>query len=215
MKKLLLMFTALLFLGQAEAQRKNFRAGLRFGVTTSDLQANSLMIKNAADLKDLRLDIVNANYGVQLGLFAQARIGKRFFIQPEVLFNTASVDYNLTDFSKASPDSKLLRETYNNLDIPIMTGLKFGPLRLQAGPVGHVFINSKSELLEVDGYEQKFAQTTWGYQAGVGLDLWKFVIDIKHEGSFQNAGDHISFFGRDYAFDTRQGKTVIALGYTF
>lgn len=215
MKKLLLLFSALFILQFAQAQRKNFRAGLRFGLTTSDLQGEGLMIRNAADLKDLQLDISNANYGIQLGLFAQARIGKRFFIQPEVLFNSSSVDYLLTDFKSGNAVQEIFRETYNNIDIPVMTGLKFGPLRLQAGPVGHVFVNSKSELLAVDGYEQKFSQMTWGYQAGVGLDLWKFVIDIKHQGSFNYAGDHISFFGRDYAFDSRAGQTVFSLGYTF
>lgn len=215
MKKLLLLFVAVLFLQFGQAQSKKFRAGFRIGLSTSDLEAESLMIRNAADLKDLQLDIVNANYGVQVGLFAQARIGKRFFIQPEVLFNSNSVDYALTDFKTGNSITEVLRETYNHLDIPVMTGLKFGPLRLQAGPVGHVFINSKSELTDVDGYDQKFSQMTWGYQAGIGLDLWKFVIDIKHEGSFNNAGDHITFFGRDYAFDTRPGRTVFALGYSF
>lgn len=214
MKKLLLFFAVLFAFQSAQAQKK-FRAGLRFGLTTADLSSESLMIANGADLKDLQLDISRANYGVQMGLFAQARIGKRFFIQPEVLFNSTSVDYRLTDFKNGATVTDVLRETYNNVDIPLMTGLKFGPLRLQAGPVGHVFINSNSELLDVDGYEQNFSDFTIGYQAGIGLDLWNFVIDIKHEGSFNNVGDHMTFFGRDYAFDTRGGRTVFALGYSF
>ena len=192
-----------------------FRAGLRFGLTTADLSADRLMITNANDVKDLELAISDANYGVQLGLFAPARIGKFWFVQPEVLFNTTSVDYELNDFTNGNTATRILRETYNNIDIPIMTGLKLGPLRLQAGPVGHFFLNSNSELLDVEGYEQNFNNLTIGYQAGVGLDLWNFVIDIKHQGSFNNVGDHMSFFGQDYAFDTRGGRTVFALGYSF
>ncbi len=214
MKKLLLFFVALFALQTMQAQ-KMFRAGLRFGLTTADLSAERLMITNANDLKDLELAISDANYGVQLGFFAQARIGKFWFIQPEVLFNTTSVDYELKDFTNGATATKILRETYNNIDIPIMTGLKLGPLRLQAGPVGHVFLNSNSELLDVEGYQQNFNSLTVGYQAGVGLDLWNFVIDIKHQGSFNNVGDHMTFFGRDYAFDTRGGRTVFSLGYSF
>ena len=77
-------------------------------------------------------------------------------------------------------------------------GCKFGPLRLMAGPEGHVFLNSTSGLLDIDGYRQDFKGLTLGWQGGVGLDLWNLVVDIRYQGNFNNFGDHITFLGQEY-----------------
>ena len=179
-----------------------------------DISANELVITDKNDIKQLGISINDANYGVHLGFFAQAQLGK-FFIQPEVLFNSNSVEYQLTDFSEAGTYHALKKESFQNMDLPIMVGAKFGPLRLGAGPVGHVFINSKSELFDIKGYSQKFESMKWGYQAGVGLDIWKFIIDVKYEGSFDDFGDHMVFDGKRYSFDATPGRFVASLGIAF
>ncbi len=191
-----------------------FKFGVRGGLSTMDISTKELIIKNKNDINQLGISINDANYGVHLGFFAQAKLGK-FFIQPEVLFNSNSVEYKLNDFTEAAGFSTLKKESFQNLDLPIMIGAKFGPLRLQGGPVGHVFINSKSELFDIDGYSQKFDNMTWGYQAGIGLDLWKFIIDLKYEGSFSDFGDHMVFDGKGYSFDDTPGRFIASLGIAF
>ena len=211
MKKLMLFSICILSLQLANAQ---FKIGVKGGLSTMDVPSNELIIKNKDDIKQLGVSVQDANYGVHLGLFMQAQIGK-FFIQPEALFNSNSVNYSLTDFTDAHVVSKLKKESYQNLDLPIMVGAKFGPLRLQGGPVGHLHINSKSELFDIDGYSQKFDNMTWGYQAGIGLDLWKVIIDLKYEGSFQKYGDHMVFDGKSYSFDDNPGRFIASIGIAF
>ena len=94
-------------------------------------------------------------------------------------------------------------------------GIKLGPLRLGAGPVAHVHLNSNSELFDFDGFDQKFKELTWGYQAGIGLDLWKLVLDFRYEGNFNKYGDHLVFFGNTYAFDDNPGQLVASVGFAF
>jgi len=96
-----------------------------------------------------------------------------------------------------------------------MMGFKFGPLRLQGGPVGHVFLNSTSELFDIEGYDQKFDEMTFGYQAGVGLDIWKLVLDVKYEGNFNKTGDHIVFAGQQFNFDQTPGRLLVSVGFAF
>jgi len=211
MKKLMLLAVCVLSLQMANAQ---FKVGVRGGLSTMDIPTNQLVIKNKNDIKQLGIAVTDANYGIHLGFFMQAQMGK-FFIQPEVLFNSTSVEYNLEDFTEAHVISVLKKESFQNLDLPIMVGAKFGPLRLQGGPVGHVFVNSKSDLFDVEGYSQNFDKMTWGYQAGVGLDLWKFIIDLKYEGSFKKYGDHMVFDGKGYSFDETPGRFVASLGIAF
>jgi len=156
----------------------------------------------------------NSDYGTHFGFFAQLKI-RKFFIQPEVLFNSNSVNYTVTDFRNPSVVDIVKNEKYQNLDIPLMMGFKFGPLRLQGGPVGHVFLNSTSELFDVQGYDQKFDEMTFGYQAGVGLDIWKLVLDVKYEGNFNKQGDHIVFGEQQYNFDQTPARLLVSVGFAF
>ncbi len=211
MKNLLIVLISLLFLGSTSAQVK---FGVRGGLSSTDLKPGSFLITNQATAEAFTLSTREADYGYHLGVFLQAG-GKKFFIQPEILFNSSSVSYNLESGGAGDLVSNVFNETYHNIDIPFMLGFKMGPLRLQGGPVGHVHINSSSELTDFQGYEEKFETFTYGYQAGLGLDFWKFVLDLKYEGNFSNFGDHFNFFGTQYNFDNRPGRIVASVGIAF
>jgi hypothetical protein len=76
-----------------------------------------------------------------------------------------------------------------------------------------MFLSSTSELTDIPGYEQRFQEMTYGWQAGIGFDVWKFLLDLKYEGNFTKYGDHIRVFGNDYDFDSRPGRFLVTLGF--
>ena len=211
MKKLFLLAIGILLTQATFAQMK---IGLRAGLSTTEVEPGDLVVFDDGGMQDLVLSLENANYGYHFGIMVQAQIGS-FFIMPEVLYNSNTMDYRVQDFRFGDVVNEIRSETYTNLDIPIMMGFKFGPVRLQGGPVGHLFINSQSELTDIDGYEQKFDEMTYGWQAGLGLDVWKFVLDIKYEGNFNRLGDHMTFFGTDLDFDKNPGRIVATFGVAF
>lgn len=211
MKKLLFIAMTFCFVLTTQAQVK---FGIRGGIATAQIEPNDLLILGANDAEELKLAVNNSDYGTHFGFFTQIKI-KKFFIQPEVLFNSNSVNYTVTDFRDPNVIDLVKNEKYQNLDIPLMMGFKFGPLRLQGGPVGHVFLNSTSELFDVQGYDQKFDEMTFGYQAGIGLDIWKLVLDVKYEGNFNKQGDHIVFGGQQYNFDQTPARLLVSVGFAF
>ena len=188
--------------------------GIKGGLSTTDIEPSQLLIMNSSDAQEFGLAVKNANYGAHLGLFTQIKI-RKFFIQPEVLFNSNSVDYEIEDFEGSEIVTTIKQEKYQYLDIPLMMGLKFGPLRLQGGPVGHVFLNNSSELFDIEGYDDKFEKMTFGYQAGIGLDLWKLMLDFRYEGNFNKFGDHITFGGTQFNFDKTPARFVASVGISF
>jgi len=212
MKKSLLLF-AVCFLAFQSLQAQ-FKMGVKGGLSTMDVVPGELILSNSDAVRDLGISVSEANYGMHLGFFMQAKVGN-FFIQPEVLFNSNTVEYKVQDFRGGNTIELIKSESFQKLDLPLMMGLKYGPLRLQGGPVAHVHINSRSELFDIDGYGQKFDEMTWGYQAGVGLDLWKLMIDLRYEGNFQKFGDHITFFDQDFNFDNSPGRFVASVGISF
>lgn len=201
---------AIFCLTVAEAQLK---IGIRVGASTTDIEASDLnIIQNGTE--QLSLALKEARYGIHGGLVIQGKIGN-FIIQPEVLFNSNRVDYEVADPQDPNAPTQVLQEKYQYLDIPVLLGVKFGPLRLNAGPVGHVYINSSSELTDVEGYDRKFDEFTFGWQGGLGLDFWKLMIDLRYEGNFSKFGDHIRFFGDEYKFDDSASRFLFSVGFTF
>lgn len=185
-----------------------FKIGLRAGMSTTDLS------KEKVQTNGLELAINEANYGYHLGFFMRGHLGERLYVQPEFLFNSNSVDFQLEGFMNSVGD-RILTEKYQNLDIPFMLGLKFGPLRLEGGPVGHVHIRSKTELDELDGYEQRFEDFQLGYQVGGGFDIWRFLIDVRYEGNFNDFGEHMRIAGEEVKFSQNPSRIVFTLGYSF
>lgn len=211
MRSIIFIFTLTLFSLSLNAQVK---FGIKAGISTIDISPNQLVLKDQNNLDDIGLSISNADYGFHFGVLTQITI-KKFFIQPEVLFNSNSFDYQLEDFGNNGLVNTVRSESYQNLDIPVMLGFKAGPFRLNGGPVGHVFLNSKSELTDIEGYEQVFDTMTFGWQAGLGIDIWKLMIDVRYEGNFNKFGDHIEYNDTAYNFDDNPGRFLISAGIKF
>ncbi len=212
MRSILLPLLFLLFgMNFSNAQ---FAAGLKLGMGSTDVSASDLNIFDENGVQELTMSIENANYGILAGGFVRIPI-KKFFIQPEVLFNSNSVDYRVTDFRNQGIVDTILREKYQYLDVPLMLGWKFGPLRLNGGPVGHIFLGSTSQLNSIQDYAQMFTQMEYGWQAGLGLDIWKIALDMRYEGNFNKFGDHITIAGQQFAFDDSPSRFILTLGYTF
>ncbi len=185
------------------------RFGIKGGLSTYDLGLNdAIPIGDGPDA--FKLNVEDSKYGFHIGLVLQARFGS-FVVQPEVLFNANSVDFSLEELGKPT---RVLTEKYQNLDIPLMLGLKAGPMRLMAGPVGHYFLSSASELTEFEDYEQKFDELTYGWQAGIGVDVLNIMLDVRYEGNFTKFGDHIVFSGETYPFDSAPARLLASLAVT-
>jgi len=135
-----------LFVLPATAQIK---LGIKGGISTYDLGLNDVLaITNNSD--QFELSISDAKYGYHIGLVVQVRLGG-FVLQPEIMFNSNSVDFTFEDVTNPMP-GRVFTEKYQNLDIPVMLGLKAGPIRIITGPVGHYFLKSTSDLLDYESY---------------------------------------------------------------
>ncbi len=186
------------------------KLGVKVGGSTTSLNASQINLFNQGGLKELQLALADANYGIHGGFLVQVKLGG-LLIQPEFLFNSNSVDYEVTDLSTLI--SQIKTEKYQYLDIPVLLGFKLGPLRLMAGPEAHVYLNNTSGLLDFDGYRQDFDELTLAWMGGVGLDLWNIMLDLRYEGNLTNFGSHINFKGNSYSFDERPSRWLFSVSF--
>ncbi len=113
-----------------------------------------------------------------------ARFGNRLYIQPEVLF---SVKGGRFDIVRQGLETQSVAVKVGTIDIPLLVGLRLGPLRLNAGPMASLSVLNGDLKAAYNQYtSQPFSQTTkqaqLGYQAGVGLTFMGLQLDLRHEG---------------------------------
>ena len=190
------------------------KLGLRIGMSTTLLEANEVEVPSPGGSSFLDLDIDQLHFGIHGGLVLQGQLGN-FLIQPEVLFNSNRVDYRVDDLRSGSAVTTIRTEKYQYLDIPFLLGFRARPFRLYAGPEARLFIDSSSELLDFPGYEQKFREATFSWIAGLGLDVWNLMLDVRYEGNFSKFGEHITFNGQQYAFDKNPARVLVSVGLLF
>jgi len=208
MKKVIFVFAIVAsFATIAQAQ---FRAGIKAGVTTYNMKLGDFLVTNSTAAEDFGLAVKDARFGYQFGLWA--RMGKGLHLQPELLLSTNRVEYEVA----SGNDVFLQEETYTNLEVPVLLGLKLGPLRAQAGPIARFFLGSDDKLAEViDNFESDHDRFKLGYQAGFGLDLWRLQLDLRYEGSLKHFGESITLAGQPIGLDNKAGRVVATVGMSF
>ena len=198
------LFFVSCFLLLGTAANAQFSFGLKGGVNTQVAKPQDIIIGGGDTT--FNFGVEKFKYGTQFGAFV--RIGEKVFVQPELLFNSNKTDYRIRQNSLGEV---IKNERYQYLDMPLLVGFKTGPVRFMGGPVGHIFLNSNSELTNFKGYSARFKQMNWGWQAGLNIGAGRFSFDLRYEGNFNNQGDHVRFFGDQYSFANTPSRLIVGV----
>ncbi len=204
MKRLTLLGILILFTSiNIEAQ---LRLGLRGGINTAYFSAKEILTD------DFRLNMHNdASVGFHGGFMMQVSFFG-IFIQPELLLSSINSEVMVSDLQAGGLMDQIKEQKYTKLDFPVLIGKRFGPARVGVGPVGTIVLGTKSELKQF-GFKEHFNSATFGYQAGVGLDIFKrLALDIKYEGNLSKLGSGITVGGEKRKFDSRSRQFIVSLG---
>lgn len=189
MKKFI--FSAIFFCGIVIAgYSQNGGFGIKAGLSSTEV-----------DFKNKQFVSQGSQTGYHVGVFGRIG-GGGFFVQPELLFTQTS--------GKFLSDGEQIKAEFNRLDIPVMVGMRFlKVLRLQAGPIASLNINSKLKEAGSTISDAEFKNATLGYQAGLGLDLGNLSVDARYEGGLSKWTDNI----RDFQTDNRINQWVLSVGF--
>ena len=164
MKKIVLLSCMLIF--GAKISKAQIELGIKLGLNSTDIAAQGISVFTQ-NQKPFNLFLQEANYGVHFGLYSRVKL-LGIFIEPAALLNSTGVTYRIDEFDEGGVVSIFKNERYNTLDIPIMMGVKLLIFKLYAGPVAHLHLNVSSDVFDINGYEQRFRNASYGWQAGIG-----------------------------------------------
>ena len=113
--------------------------------------------------------------------------------------------------------TEVVSQKFNRLSIPVMVGIKLGPIRINAGPAASIQIGSPDALVDDPDFEDMYKGALWGYQAGVGIDLFKrLTLDARYAGSLGDRfGDSVQIGGQDFKLDYGQQAFILSVGIIF
>jgi len=178
MKTIVISFTFILLSFSLLAQ-PIFDLGVKAGLNNSKVTVNV----NEIDQES----VVKAHFG------AYGRLGwSRVYLQPEVYFSSKGGEL----FDEGDFLDKATTFDFNNVDVPLLLGIKVlkgdkANLRIMGGPVFSFITSSEVEgdsRIDADYFRDHY----FGYQYGLGVDIWKFFIDARIEEGTNNLYQHPS-----------------------
>lgn len=195
---LLITLTSTILTGQIEF-------GLKAGLSSYDLAEHKFV-----NTSELNLAVKNSRYGFHAGIYGRIGIGF-LFVQPEVLFNSSSANLTLTEYTQGDTLRQLFSSKYREIDIPVLIMLSPSIFKIYAGPVGHYFLNSVTDINSKSKIREEFKKLSYGYQFGGGITLDKFTIDLRYEGNFGNRYNSIELGGEDFVFDKSPSRIMLSV----
>ncbi len=181
----------------AQSTTRKFTFGLKAGANVSQLKDLSYQtpqldqnglpeMSGGSIVYDFFRQNESRTTGVVGGLFA--RFGNRLYIQPEVLF---SVKGGRFDFIRQGLVTESTSIKIGTIDLPLLLGVRLGPLRLNAGPMASLRVidgNLKGAISQYTSqpFSQTAKQVQFRYQAGIGLTLAGMQLDFRREGGFDD-----------------------------
>lgn len=154
----------------------------------------------------------DASWGFHGGIFMRLKL-LALFVQPELVFASNTYDYTVNTATLTEVKS----QTFNRVSIPVLVGLKLGPMRINAGPAASIQIGSPKALIDDPNFEQMYKGAVWGFQAGLGLDILnKITLDARYAGGLGDKfGDAVTIKGQDFQLDYSQKSFLLSVGIMF
>lgn len=184
--------------------------GIRGGLSSS-MSLDEIQLINTSSKEEFLLSMSNKTFGYHFGALVRVKLGP-LFVQPEVVFNSNSFDISFQDINKLT--TNIGKQKFQYIDIPVLVGIKFGSLRVNAGPTGHLFLNNTKDLFDVNNYAATFSKVSIAYTTGVGLDLGSFMADVRYDGNLSKNNPLIQFT-EGFTLSNRPPRFSASVGFKF
>lgn len=190
-----------------------FRIGIKGGVNLARLETDGLVTLNGAVIKDQLQASLDTKQSYVGGIYA--RLGRKIFIEPEVLVSTKGGSIYVPGLSQTK------QFTFTNIDVPVLLGLRWKIFHVMAGPVASYTLKTDTELNDlINLVTTKYTGTTaqiaakisFSYQVGGGIDLLGFTLDVRYEGNLSQLTNTLPI-PAGITFSPRLNLYQVTLGY--
>ena len=178
-------------------------AGFRLGISSYDLKVGDLLF----DHEETKITINEAQYGHHFGFYTRVQLPV-VYIEPSILFTSSQTSYSLNNYTD-QPLNTVFKESYLNLDLPLVFGTKLAFIRTSIGAIAHVKLSNTSELFEFYNYREKAKSAKYGYLLGLGFDLWNLRLDFMYENNLSSYSEYIKVGDSKLTNDMNPSRLIL------
>ena len=206
MKKLLVVFVALLLTSAAVSAKGGF--GITAGFNT-----------NAVKLNDVSLD---SRYGWNAGLTYLANLPLGFSVQPSLLYTQKRAAVALTGLGVLDQlTSGNVYQSVGSVTVPV--SVQWGPDLIVARPfldvtpyVGYALTNKlKAVAADQEGVTKGEKGLDYGIGLGAGINVWKLQAVVRYNWNFGTMGNLEKFVGMETPENAVYGGISVNVAYFF
>ena len=200
----------LLFFFWKNTYSQDFKLGLKAGANYSFM---SIQKELAPSVESYHIG--DPKFGWQAGIFGRIGI-LGFFVQPEVLYTNYNTVVEIQETGTSTKTTN--KQSYSQISIPLMIGYKFiNIIRINVGPTFNYNLSVNQEgknLIEKVSSPKNY---TIGWEGGIGVDVWRFILDVRVSGSFDNfkIATPLSSSSSVYQTENKFYSFSVSLGYSF
>lgn len=185
--------------------------GLKAGITTQNVD----FIRGDAGIQSI---MASSRAGFQIGAMSRINLGL-LHIQPELLYSYSGYKLmasgNNMEAGPALPTSKS-KVRMNSVDLPILVGIKFLFLRINAGPVFNLMNSTSVVNSDKINHDVEIVKPTIGFAAGIGANLGKINIDLRYNGNFKKPIQSIKIGDlKSFDYKSKFNSWALSVGYMF
>lgn len=213
MRKILLIITLIFCVSTAYAGDFGLSFGPKFGYQTATLSLKKADIENSF------------KNSWTAGLFVRVRFG-HFVIQPELMYFKSEEIISISGLQSQDPNPSI-KLNQQNLALPVFLGFQLGKeffrARFNVGPVMYFVVKQENSISLEDAIqdiskelEKIKAQNTLGAAANVGIDLWRFTLDVSYSFGLTNIfnTENLNLFGASIPLsNSKQNIFMLTLGF--
>lgn len=192
MKKIVLLFVLLSSVSLSAQSRWGVRTGLNYNL-------NTIGLSDAATSAQEIFEGQTSDNGYHLGVFGRQFLGDQLYTSGSLIYakNTHFLEGN-------DGNNNIFYERFDHEFLQLDAGLGIRLLKLARAEGGVHYQGTISD----NSFSQTFSSPTAGYNAGVGVDVWKLSLDVTYYGSF---ADHTGSWN-DIPLSYDRSQILVSLG---
>ncbi|MEI6695869.1 MAG: porin family protein [Bacteroidota bacterium] len=210
MKKIIFVLGIVFLFSSNGFSQSPLNLGVKIGFNSSKMPTE---FTNVSDIKE------QAKTGFLAGAFVRINLSS-IYLQPEIYFTKKGGSFQSATIPQFQGKTFTQQTVLNTIDVPVLLGIKLinfkvVNLRLMAGPVIS-FVTSKDISYQVDGVNlgslpsptTDYKNTIWSIQAGAGIDVLKFTLDVRYEWGLNNISDNGSMNSKTNLLNVSLGMKI-------
>ena len=187
----------------------------KFGVMAG-VSNSTFLTKNVTTGSDyIILKMPYSDYGIHAGGFYELNLGA-FLFQSELYLSSITNTYKISDPNPLTAVTNIYKNDRNfNLEMPLLFGVKAGPMKFMLGPSGRLVLCNLNQLRDYTGYNVVLNRALWSIQTGIGLEIKRLQLNMRYEIGVSKVAHGITVDGTTKQFDSRANQILISIGWAF